>query len=87
MGFAVMHNLMEQVNVAQQSVTSVHDIIRQQVEGLDEMSIGVERMERVARNTLLQTQTLSQQLMQLAETSPSGSNENNSARLEMSPAV
>ena len=62
----VMHQLMEQVSAAQQAVTTVHDIIRQQVNGLDEMSIGVERMERVARNTLVQTQTISQQLMELA---------------------
>ena len=83
----VMHNLMEQVNTAQQAMTSVHDIIRRQVDGLDQMSIGVERMERVARNTLLQTQTISQQLMQLADALPTPSNENSSTRLEVSPAV
>ncbi len=88
---SVMHHLMEQVTAAQQAVASVHDIIRQQVDGLDEMSIGVERMERVARNTLLQTQTitqLSQHLTQLADelpaSLPTGSN---NARLEMGTAV
>ncbi len=84
---SVMHNLMEQVNAAQQAVSSVHDIIRQQVENLDEMSIGVERMERVARNTLLQTQTISQQLMQLTEASATSTHDNSNTRLEMSPAV
>jgi len=85
---SVMHNLMEQVNAAQQAVTSVHDIIRQQVDGLDEMSIGVERMERVAHNTLLQTQTISQQLMQLAEALPASVPDASSkTHLEMSPAV
>jgi methyl-accepting chemotaxis protein len=83
---SVMHNLMEQVSAAQQAVSAVHEIIRQQVDGLDEMSIGVERMERVARNSLLQTQTISQQVMQLAEALPASPNENN-ARLEISPAV
>jgi methyl-accepting chemotaxis protein len=84
---SVMHHLMEQVNAAQEAVASVHEIIRQQVDGLDEMSIGVERMERVARNTLLQTQTISQQLIQLAEALPAAPKENSSTRLEMSPAV
>jgi len=84
---SVMHHLMEQVNAAQEAVASVHEIIRQQVDGLDEMSIGVERMERVARNTLLQTQTISQQLIQLAEALPTAPKENSSTRLEMSPAV
>jgi len=84
---SVMHHLMEQVTAAQQAVTSVHDIIRQQVDGLDEMSIGVERMERVARNTLLQTQTvtqISQQLIQLADELPvSKPVESGSVHLEM----
>ncbi len=88
---SVMHHLMEQVTAAQQAVTSVHDIIRQQVDGLDEMSIGVERMERVAHNTLLQTQTItqiSQQLVQIAEELPANLPAgNNSTRLEMGTAV
>jgi hypothetical protein len=82
-----MHQLMEQVNAAQQAVSAVHDIIRQQVDGLDEMSIGVERMERVARNTLLQTQTISQQLMELAEALPPTPSGSSTPHLEMSPAV
>lgn len=82
----VMHQLMEQVSAAQQAVTAVHDIIRQQVDGLDEMSIGVERMERVARSTLLQTQTISQQLMELAETLPTA-RENGTTHLQMSHAL
>ena len=88
---SVMHHLMEQVTAAQQAVSSVHDIIRQQVDGLDEMSIGVERMERVARNTLLQTQTItqiSQHLIQLADELPTSKpSESNSTRLEMGKAV
>jgi methyl-accepting chemotaxis protein len=85
---SVMHQLMEQVTAAQQAVTSVHEIIRQQTDGLDDMSIGVERMERVARNTLLQTQTISQQLMQLAEQLPvTPAAEKSTTRLEVSRAV
>ncbi|MBI1279964.1 MAG: hypothetical protein GC179_17690 [Anaerolineaceae bacterium] len=88
---SVMHHLMEQVTAAQQAVTSVHDIIRQQVDGLDEMSIGVERMERIARNTLLQTQTItqiSQHLVQLADELPVNMpTETGSSRLEVGTAV
>ena len=51
----VMHQLMEQVNAAQQAVTSVHDIVKQQVDGLDEMSIGGKmRMNELDRNHALQ---------------------------------
>jgi methyl-accepting chemotaxis protein len=88
---SLMHDLMEQVTAAQQAVTSVHDIIRQQVDGLDEMSIGVERMERVAHNTLLQTQTItqiSQQLLQLADDLPANlSAETHRTRLEVGGAI
>ncbi len=87
---SVMHHLMEQVTAAQQAVSSVHDIIRQQVDGLDEMSIGVERMERVAHNTLLQTQTItqiSQHLVQLADELPANlPAEFANTRLEMGSA-
>jgi methyl-accepting chemotaxis protein len=88
---SLMNRLMEQVTAAQQAVSSVHDIIRQQVDGLDEMSIGVERMERVARNTLLQTQTISQisqQLVQLADDLPTSlPPESQNTRLEMGSAL
>jgi methyl-accepting chemotaxis protein len=88
---SLMHHLMEQVTAAQQAVSSVHDIIRQQVDGLDDMSIGVERMERVARNTLLQTQTITQishQLIQLADDLPvSLPPETHTARLEVGSAL
>ncbi len=88
---SVMHHLMEQVTAAQKAVTSVHDIIRQQVDGLDEMSIGVERMERVAHNTLLQTQTItqiSQHLIQLADDLPASlPTETRNPRLEIGSAL
>ncbi len=86
----VMHHLMEQVAAAQQAVTSVHDIIRQQVDDFDEMSISVERMERVAHNTLVQTQAInqiSQRLTQLADELPASPSENSSVRLEMGTAI
>ncbi len=63
----LMNNLLNQVRVAQQSVSTVHDIIRKQTDGLEEISIGAERMERIAHSSLNQTRSMSQLTQELIQ--------------------
>ncbi|MCA0458227.1 MAG: methyl-accepting chemotaxis protein [Chloroflexi bacterium] len=64
----LMSNLLAQVKTAQQSVSMVHDIIRRQTDGLEEMSISAERMERIAQSSLNQTRTMNQLTGELLQT-------------------
>lgn len=51
----VMAQLAENVGSAQNAVHAVYEIIRQQVDGLDEITIGIERVERVTHTNLEST--------------------------------
>lgn len=65
----VMAQLAENVRSAQREVTRVYEIIRQQVEGLEEITIGIERIERVAGRSLASTravESVAEELSQLA---------------------
>ncbi len=55
---AVMVELTENVSTAYQSVNRIYDIIRQQVDGLEEISISVERMDRITQKNLDSTQAV-----------------------------
>lgn len=86
----LMNNLLSQVKVAQQSVSTVHDIIRKQTDGLDEISISAERMERIAHSSLNQTRSMSQltgELMQAADNLELSIGNPNSPYLETATAT
>jgi methyl-accepting chemotaxis protein len=51
----VMAQLAENVGSAQQAVHAVYEVIREQVDGLDEITIGIERVERVTHTNLEST--------------------------------
>lgn len=54
----VMSQLADNVGSAQRAVHQVYEIIRQQVDGLDEITIGIERVERVTHANLESTQSV-----------------------------
>ncbi|MEZ4671181.1 MAG: methyl-accepting chemotaxis protein [Anaerolineae bacterium] len=54
----VMAQLADNVTSAQQAVQQVYEIIRQQGDGLDEITIGIERVERVTQNNLESTRAV-----------------------------
>ncbi|MBL8161214.1 MAG: hypothetical protein JNJ61_04455 [Anaerolineae bacterium] len=54
----VMAQLADNVKSAQREVTRVYEIIRQQVEGLEEITIGIERIERVSGRSLASTRAV-----------------------------
>lgn len=86
----LMLNLLSQVKTAQQSVSIVHDIIRKQTDGLDEISISSERMERIAHSSLNQTRSMSQltqELMQAADSLEGSFSPAGSTHLETAAAV
>jgi methyl-accepting chemotaxis protein len=65
----VMTQLAENVASAQRVVNRVYEIIREQVEGLDEITIGIERMERVTQtnlNSSRSVETITGELTRLA---------------------
>lgn len=64
-----MVQLAENVATSQKAVTRVYDIIRQQVEGLEEITIGIERVDKVTARNLSSTRAMelvSRELTQLA---------------------
>jgi methyl-accepting chemotaxis protein len=54
----VIGQLGQNVASAQRAVNQVYEVVRQQVEGLDEITIDIARVERVIHNNLNSTQTI-----------------------------
>jgi len=55
---SVMMQLAQNVSGAQQAVNQVYEVIRQQLAGLEEITIGIERMERVTQTNLESTRAV-----------------------------
>ena len=66
----VMQRLTEQVNTSSSAVKAIYDVIRQQVDGLEEISINIARVNRITENNMMgirTVETVSVNLKRLAE--------------------
>lgn len=62
-----MSELSANVNNAHKGVNRVYEIIRQQVDGLEEITLGIERVDRVMQRQLVQMQTMQEAAVGLKE--------------------
>lgn len=63
---SLMIQLAENVAVSHKSVTEVHDISRQQANTLEEIAIGIERIERIAQRSMTSAHTIEMAALELS---------------------
>lgn len=64
---SVIIQLAENVAASQQALNHVYDVIRQQINGLEEMSITMERIDRITQRSLASAHTVDQVSLELAQ--------------------